>query len=166
MLRTDIILYFDVTLPFATPKSSCGRALMLPRGRCTGKARRCKAKQDRRGKTALKFVSYFHSSTVFGRRREGKRISLVTMTALFSSSWRKEMIAMWPVTLTQSSRAEPGDRSRGWMSGESSIDGCLRQISKLSANQENATITAELTNADGRIRGISWRPERSRQLHT
>ncbi len=45
------------------------------------RAHRCKAKQRRRGKTALKFVSYFHSSTVFGRRREGKGISLVTMTA-------------------------------------------------------------------------------------
>ena len=37
--------------------------------------------QGRRSETALKFGSYFHSSTVFGRRREGKRISLVTMAA-------------------------------------------------------------------------------------
>ena len=37
--------------------------------------------QHDRGMTALTFVSYFHTSTVFGRRREGKRISLVTMTA-------------------------------------------------------------------------------------
>jgi hypothetical protein len=52
-------------------------------GRCTGRAHRCKAKQGRRGKTALTCGSYSHISTVFGRRREDKRISLVTMAGAF-----------------------------------------------------------------------------------
>jgi hypothetical protein len=44
-------------------------AFLVVGGRCTGKAYRCKAKQGRHGKTALKFGAYFLISTVFGRRR-------------------------------------------------------------------------------------------------
>jgi hypothetical protein len=46
-----------VTLPFAITESSRRQALMIfpvVGGRCTGRARRCKAKQGRRGKTALR----------------------------------------------------------------------------------------------------------------
>jgi hypothetical protein len=81
MLRTGVIRRFDVTLPFATPKSSCGQARMLAvvGGSCTGRACRCKAKQGRRGKTALTCGTYSHTSTVSRRRREWKKIYLVTM---------------------------------------------------------------------------------------
>ena len=56
----------------------CTQVIMLARadafpvvgGRCTGRARRCKAKQGRRGKTAMTCGFYFHSSTVFGPRRD------------------------------------------------------------------------------------------------
>jgi hypothetical protein len=48
-----------------------------------GQSHRCKAKQSHRGKTAPTSESYFHSSTVFGRHQEGKRISLVTMAGAF-----------------------------------------------------------------------------------
>src|SRR5580658_833638 len=40
-------------------------------GRCTGRARRCEAKQRRRGKTAPTYGSYFHNSTVFAPRTRG-----------------------------------------------------------------------------------------------
>ena len=71
MLRTGVIRYFDFPLPFAAGESSGWQALMFPgsAGRCTGRTRRCKAKQGRRGKTALKCGSYFHNNTVFGGRR-------------------------------------------------------------------------------------------------
>ncbi len=49
-------------------------------GRCTDRTHRCKAKQGRRGRTALIFWILSHRSTVFGRRPEGKQIYLVTMT--------------------------------------------------------------------------------------
>jgi hypothetical protein len=46
---------------------------MLPGGggRCTGRARRCKAKQGRRSKTALASESYPYNSTVLGLRTRG-----------------------------------------------------------------------------------------------
>jgi hypothetical protein len=81
-LRTGVILHFDVTLSFGITEPSCWQALMLfpvVGGRCTGRSNRCKAKQGRRGKTALKFVAYYHSNTVFWTCREVKRIYLVTM---------------------------------------------------------------------------------------
>jgi hypothetical protein len=40
-------------------------------GRCTGRARRCKAKQGRHGKTALKYESYLYDSTDFAPRTRG-----------------------------------------------------------------------------------------------
>jgi hypothetical protein len=73
MMRTSVIRHFDVTLPFASPKSLGWQALFFFGGwrRCTGKAHRCKAKQSRRGKTAPAFECYSHISTVFGRHQEG-----------------------------------------------------------------------------------------------
>jgi hypothetical protein len=65
-----------------TPASA--DAFLVVGGRCTGRRRWCKARQSRRGKTALTFGAYFHIRTVFGRRREGKRISLVTMAGAVS----------------------------------------------------------------------------------
>ena len=56
MLRIDLIRRFDVTLLLAITEPSCRQALMLSRwlsGRCTGRERRCNAKQGRHGKTAL-----------------------------------------------------------------------------------------------------------------
>jgi hypothetical protein len=52
-------------------------------GTCTGGARRCEAKQGRRGRTALTCCTNSHSSTVPGRRRERRKNSLVTMPARF-----------------------------------------------------------------------------------
>jgi hypothetical protein len=46
----------------------------------------CKAKQGRRGKTALTCGSYSQSSTVLGCRPEREKNSLVTITARFCSS--------------------------------------------------------------------------------
>ena len=40
-------------------------------GRCTGRARRCKAKQRCRSDTAPKYESYPYSSTVFAPRTRG-----------------------------------------------------------------------------------------------
>jgi hypothetical protein len=67
---------------FGSPSHHAPKRRCLPGGggRCTGRAHRCKAKQGRRGKAALTSGSYSHNSTVFGRRREGKKISLVTTT--------------------------------------------------------------------------------------
>jgi hypothetical protein len=48
------------------------------------------AKQSHRGKTAPTFESYPHSSTVFSRQQEGKRIYLVTMADAFRTMVR------WP----------------------------------------------------------------------
>jgi hypothetical protein len=56
-------------------------AFLVVSGRCTGGARRCKAKQGRHGKTALTCGSYSQSSTVLERRREREKNSLVTMSA-------------------------------------------------------------------------------------
>jgi hypothetical protein len=52
-------------------------------GNARATTHRGKAKQGRRGKTALTCGSYSHSSTVLERRRERERNSLVTMPALF-----------------------------------------------------------------------------------
>jgi hypothetical protein len=40
-------------------------------GTCTGRVRRCKAKQRRRSKTAPTYGSYPHNSTVFAPRTRG-----------------------------------------------------------------------------------------------
>jgi hypothetical protein len=82
VLRTGVIRHFDVPLLFAITQvimQGSAEAFLVVGGRCTGRAHRCKAKQGRRGKTALMSYSYYYSSMVFGRRREGKKISLVTM---------------------------------------------------------------------------------------
>jgi hypothetical protein len=83
VLRTGV-RHFDVPLLFAITQvimQGSAEAFLVVGGRCTGRAHRCKAKQGRRGKTALMSYSYYYSSIVFGRRREGKKISLVTMAA-------------------------------------------------------------------------------------
>jgi len=53
-----------------------------------GGARRGKAKQGRRDKTALTFEYLLHISTVLGPRRERKKIYLVIGWAFFLSSKR------------------------------------------------------------------------------
>jgi hypothetical protein len=62
------------------PSQSGWRALMLPGGgrRMQGRTDRCKAKQGRRGKTALTCGSWFNSSTVLGCRPEREKNYLVT----------------------------------------------------------------------------------------
>ena len=55
IMRTSVIGCFDVTLRFASPKSSslaCADVSLGGRLQCTGRAHRCKAKQSRRGRTA------------------------------------------------------------------------------------------------------------------
>src|ERR1700678_3320442 len=47
-------------------------------GSCTGRERRCKPKQRRRGKTALTYGFYPHSCTVPGSRPEREQIFMVT----------------------------------------------------------------------------------------
>jgi hypothetical protein len=75
-------------------------------GRCTGRARRCKAKQGPRGKTAPTAESYSHSSTVFGRHQEGKRISLVT-TGQASTPSAQRSSCRCPCQWIASDLAEP-----------------------------------------------------------
>jgi hypothetical protein len=50
-------------------------------GNARTERKRCKAKQGRRGKTALTCGSWSYSSTVLGSRPELKKIYLVTMVA-------------------------------------------------------------------------------------
>jgi hypothetical protein len=93
-------------------------------GRCTGRAHRCKAKQGRRGKTALTLGSYSHISTVLERRREGKKIYLVTMAARFCFiiAQGKEC-RWWPVTelLPQFSQGCSGALERDFLPARRSI---------------------------------------------
>jgi hypothetical protein len=67
-----------------------------------GQSHRCKAKQSRRGKTAPTSGSYFHSSTVFGRHQEVKRISLVTMAGAFCNMVQRSDFRCGQFTFTQS----------------------------------------------------------------
>jgi hypothetical protein len=85
MLRTGVIRHFDITLRLATPdiRLASAEAFAVVGGRCTGRAHGCKAKQGRRGKTALTCDSCSYSSTVLGSRPERKKIYLVTMSARF-----------------------------------------------------------------------------------
>jgi hypothetical protein len=61
-------------------------AFAVAGGRCTGRAHRYKAKQGRRGKTALECRAYSHNSTFLGRRPDEKRIYFVTMAARCGNS--------------------------------------------------------------------------------
>jgi hypothetical protein len=61
-------------------------------GGCTGRAHRCKAKQGRRGKTALRCEAYYYNSTIFGRRPEAEEDLFGNCVSAVSLP-RKEMIA-------------------------------------------------------------------------
>jgi hypothetical protein len=97
MLRTGLICHFDVTLSFATPKSSGWQALMFlsvvggnARAERTNArpSRAVVARRLRRLDPMSKVVRFLN-----GIKTEGKRISLVTMAGAFSSLWCKEVIA-------------------------------------------------------------------------
>jgi hypothetical protein len=81
MLRTGGTLHFDVTLPFWITESSCSQAPMSPRWWWQMHGQSAPV-QGQAGPSwqggADVWRSYSHNSTVFGRRREGKKNSLVT----------------------------------------------------------------------------------------
>jgi hypothetical protein len=85
MMRTSVIRHFDVTLPFASPKSSGWHALMFPGwlAAMRGQSAPVQGQAEPPWQDGSDVGSYFHSSTVFGRHQEGKRISLVTMADAF-----------------------------------------------------------------------------------
>jgi hypothetical protein len=114
MLRTGGTLQFDVTLPFWITESSCSQALMSPRWwwQMHGQSAPMQGQQGRRGKTALTSGSYFHNSTVFGRRREGKKISLVTTTGRCFFIIAQRGDAVVAAYFHSISWTEPGRRSR------------------------------------------------------
>ena len=71
MLRTVVIRHFECHFTVCyTQVIMPARADAFPvgSGRCTGRAHRCKAKQGRRGETALTCGSWSYSSTVLGSR--------------------------------------------------------------------------------------------------
>ena len=85
VLRTGVIRHFEVTfiVCFTQVIRPAGADVSLAVGGSARAERTVQAKQNHRGKTAPTSESYFHSSTVFGRHQEGKRISLVTMAGAF-----------------------------------------------------------------------------------
>jgi hypothetical protein len=72
MLRTGVIRQFDFTLRLTTPdiRLASADAFAAVGGSCTGGALGCKAKQGRRGKTALTCEAWSYLSTVLGCRPE------------------------------------------------------------------------------------------------
>jgi hypothetical protein len=79
--RRNPLLLWHITVGYT--ESSCGQALILSRrwaANARGERNGCKAKQNRRGKTALTCGTYSHSSTVLEWRREWENNSLVTIT--------------------------------------------------------------------------------------
>lgn len=107
-----------VTLPFATSKSSCRRAMMLSRWLAADarlERTGARPKQRRRGKTAPTFVSNFTVVRFLDGVDRGDRISLVTMAArcFFHHRARKNR-RRWPATelLPQFSQARSGALER------------------------------------------------------